>query len=33
MGDEMRQLMYYIEVGGGTGSLDCTYFFMSDGKI
>ena len=33
MGDEMRQLMYYIEVGGGTGSLDCTYFFMSDGRI
>lgn len=33
MGVDMRQLMYYIEVGGGTGSLDCTYFFLSDGKI
>ena len=33
MGDDMRQLMYHIEVGGGSGSLDCTYFFMSDGKF
>ena len=33
MGEDMRQLMYYIEVGGGSGSLDCTYFFMSDGQI
>ena len=30
---KMYELMYYIEAGGGTGSLDCTYFFMSDGRI
>jgi hypothetical protein len=33
MGDNMRQLMYYIEVGGGSGSVDCTYLFMSDGQF
>ena len=27
------ELRYFIEVGGGTGSLDCTYLFISDGKI
>lgn len=27
------ELKYFIEVGGGTGSFDCTYFFLSDGKI
>ena len=33
MGVDMRQLMYYIEVGGGSGSLDCDYLYLSDGKI
>ena len=27
------ELKYYVETGGGTGTFDCTYFFMSDGKI
>ena len=27
------ELMYYVEVGGGSGAVDCTYLFMSDGKI
>ena len=27
------ELRYFIEVGGGSGSLDCTYLFMSDGQI
>ena len=30
---KMYEVMYYIEAGGGSGSLDCTYFFMSDGRI
>ena len=30
---KMYELMYFIEAGGGTGSLECTYFFMSDGKF
>jgi hypothetical protein len=31
MGD-IYEVMYIVEAGGGTGTLDCTYFFMSDGK-
>lgn len=30
---KMYELMYFIEVGGGTGTLDCTYLFMSDGTF
>lgn len=33
MGDDMRQLMYYLEVGGGSGSMDCTYLYMCDGQL
>lgn len=30
---KIYEVKYYIEVGGGSGSLDCTYLFMSDGSI
>ena len=30
---KMYELIYFIEAGGGSGSLDCTYLFMSDGRI
>ena len=30
---KMYELRYFFEVGGGTGTLDCTYLFLSDGKI
>ena len=30
---KIYELRYYVEVGGGSGSLDCTYLFMSDGQI
>jgi len=30
---KLYDLRYYVEVGGGSGSLDCTYLFMSDGQI
>ena len=30
---KMYELTYFFEVGGGSGSLDCTYLFMSDGKF
>ena len=30
---KLYEVRYYVEVGGGSGSLDCTYLFMSDGQI
>ena len=30
---KLYEVRYYAEVGGGSGSLDCTYLFMSDGQI
>ena len=30
---EIYELKYFIESGGGSGSLDCTYLFLSDGKF
>ncbi|MBP5636630.1 MAG: glycoside hydrolase family 11 protein [Bacteroidales bacterium] len=32
MGD-LYKLMYMIKVGGGSGSLDCDYLYLSDGKF
>ena len=30
---KIYEVRYFFEVGGGTGSFDCTYLFLSDGKI
>lgn len=29
----LYEVRYFFEVGGGSGSLDCDYLFLSDGKI
>ena len=30
---KIYEVKYLIEAGGGSGELDCTYLFFSDGKF